>query len=243
MHTEFEQFFYSILKDTSHIPENDLSCLKTKLRNTCKKYSKVHITYKYKKVTDQLSRNKDLRILKQDKERGVVLIHRTKYTDKCLELLQTNQFIKLNHDPTKSVEDKIQRISKKLKSRLSSKIYYQLYQTSSCPGKFYGPTKIRRLPPNGFKDNLPLEPIVSNIGTGSCQLAKYLARLLSPLAQSNYPINSTKDLMIKMKNEKIPENYKIVSFDVKSLFTLVPLEHTIDILLKNMKSQYLRKMK
>ena len=172
MHTEFEQFFYSILKDTSHIPENDLSCLKTKLRNTCKKYSKVHITYKYKKVTDQLSRNKDLRILKQDKERGVVLIHRTKYTDKCLELLQTNQFIKLNHDPTKSVEDKIQRISKKLKGRLSSKIYYQLYQTSSCPGKFYGPTKIRRLPPNGFKDNLPLEPIVSNIGTGSCQLAK-----------------------------------------------------------------------
>ena len=62
---------------------------------------------------------------------------------------------------------------------------------------------------------------------------KYLAKLLSPLAQSNYTINSTKDLMSKIKNEKIiPENYEMVSFDVKSLFTSVPLEHTIDIIIK-----------
>ena len=32
---------------------------------------------------------------------------RIKCTDKCLELLQMNQFIKLNHDPTRSVEGKI----------------------------------------------------------------------------------------------------------------------------------------
>ena len=38
--------------------------------------------------------------------------------------------------------------------------------------------------------------------------------------------------MIKIKNEKISENYEMVSFDVKSVFTLVPLEHTIDIILK-----------
>ena len=38
--------------------------------------------------------------------------------------------------------------------------------------------------------------------------------------------------MIKIKNEKIPENYEMVSFDVKSLFTSVPLEHTIDIIIK-----------
>ena len=34
----------------------------------------------------------------------------TKDTNKCLELLQANQFIKLNHDPPKSMEGKIQRI-------------------------------------------------------------------------------------------------------------------------------------
>ena len=40
---------------------------------------------------------------------GVVLMDRTKYSEKCLELRQTNQFMKLNHDITKSVESKIQR--------------------------------------------------------------------------------------------------------------------------------------
>ena len=41
INTELEQFYQSILKDISHIPESDLLCLKTKLRNTCEKYSKV----------------------------------------------------------------------------------------------------------------------------------------------------------------------------------------------------------
>ena len=38
--------------------------------------------------------------------------------------------------------------------------------------------------------------------------------------------------MIKIKNEKITENYEMVSFDVKSLFAWVPLEHTIDIIIE-----------
>ena len=163
---------------------------------------------------------------------------RTKYTDKCLELLQTNQFTKLNHDQTKSVEGEIQRILRKVKNRLSSNEYYQLYPTGSCAGKFYGTAKIHKLPPNGFIDNLPLKLIISNIGNGSYQAVKYLAKLLSSLAQSNYTINSTKDLMIKIKHEKTPENYEMVSFDVKSFFTSVPLQHTIDVIIKRIYEKY-----
>ena len=121
---------------------------------------------------------------------------------------------------------------RKVKNKLSSKEYYQLYPTGSCAGNFYGTAKIHKLPLNGFINNLPLGPIISNIGTASYRLAKYLTKLLSPLAQSNYTIYSTKDLIIKIKNEKIPEIYEMVSFDVKSLFTSVPLEHTIDIIIK-----------
>ena len=45
-------------------------------------------------------------------------------------------------------------------------------------------------------------------------------------------MKSTKDLIVKIKNEKVPQNCNMVSFDVKSLFTSVPLEYTIDIIIK-----------
>ena len=73
---------------------------------------------------------------------------RTKYTDKCLELLQTNQFIKLNHNLTKSIEGKIQRILRKVKNRLSSKEYCKLYPAGSYTGTFYGTADIHKLLPN-----------------------------------------------------------------------------------------------
>ena len=103
------------------------------------------------------------------------------------------------------------------------------------PWKFYGIAKIHKLTTNGRIDDLPLRVIVSNVDAVSYHLVKYLANLLSPLAQSSYTTNSTKGLMINIKNEKIPENYEMVSFDVKSLFTSVPLDRTIDINMKQMK--------
>ena len=49
-------------------------------------------------------------IMKQDKGSGVVFMDKTKYQEKCLALLNTNQFIKLNRNPTKQIKTKIQRV-------------------------------------------------------------------------------------------------------------------------------------
>ena len=73
--------------------------------------------------------------------------------------------------------------------------------------------------------------MVSNIDTASYRLAKYLVQNLSPLGQSTYSITSTFDLTGKIKNEKIRLGFTMVSFDVKSLFTSIPLTETIDIIL------------
>ena len=98
-----------------------------------------------------------------------------KYKNKCLEILETDQFTKLNHDPTKSIEEMTKRLLRKFKSRLSQKEYCQLYPTGSCAGKFYVIAKIYKLPPDGNISNLTLRPIISNIGIASYQLGKYLA--------------------------------------------------------------------
>ena len=77
-----------------------------------------------------------------------------------------------------------------------------------------------------------MRPILSNIGTATYEIAKYLTKLLSPLSKSNYTINSTKQFVNHIRKQKVPDGYHIVSFDVTSLFTNVPLDETIEIILR-----------
>ena len=63
-------------------------------------------------------------------------------------------------------------------------------------------------------------------------LARHLTKLLSPLSKSKCTINSTKHFIEKIKQETKPDGYEMAFFDVKSLFTNVPLERTIGITLE-----------
>ena len=77
-----------------------------------------------------------------------------------------------------------------------------------------------------------MRPVVSNVGTATYNTAKYLANLLAPLAKSDYAIINTADFINRLKKESIPRKYKMISFDVKTLFTKVPLDETISIVLR-----------
>ena len=53
-----------------------------------------------------------------------------------------------------------------------------------------------------------------------------------PLSKSKYTIDTTKHSMEKFEQETVPDGYKMVSFDVKSLFTNLSLEKPINITLE-----------
>ena len=55
---------------------------------------------------------------------------------------------------------------------------------------------------------------------------------MSPLSQSQYTVKSTKDFIEKILNVNVPQGFKMISFDVKSLFTSIPLEETINVALE-----------
>ena len=112
--------------------------------------------------------------------------------------------MKLDYDPTSKLESKVQRTLHKIKSKLPENIYKKVYPTGSALGKFYGNAKIHKLSSNDVND-LPLRPIVSNIGTATYETAKYLAKLLSPLSKSNYTINSTKQFVNHIRKQKVPD--------------------------------------
>ena len=116
-----------------------------------------------------------------------------------------------------------------MKSKLSTEEYKKLYPTGSNAGRFYGTAKLHIIDRNDKIDKLPLRPIVSNIGTASYQLAKYLAKLLSPLNKSEYTVQSSTEFMEHIKTKTVPRGYHLLSFDVISLFTNVLLDAMIDI--------------
>ena len=60
-----------------------------------KKLSKVS-----SKVRGSLTKNKTIKVLKQDKDGGVVIMDSSKYTEKCLGILEKKQFARINDDPT-----------------------------------------------------------------------------------------------------------------------------------------------
>ena len=59
-----------------------------------------------------------------------------------------------------------------------------------------------------------------------------MARLLKPLGESRYTAKNTKEFTNKIRKQKIPKDCTVVSFDVASLFTNVPLEDKINIILR-----------
>ena len=93
--------------------------MKTKLRNICDRYNCIRVPYKFQKITGKLSRNNCIMALKQDKGRGVVVIDRKTYTEKYVNLLNTDSFTQLDHDPAKVIERKI----RKIKSNLNKQVH------------------------------------------------------------------------------------------------------------------------
>ena len=71
--------------------------------------------YKYRKIVNDMSSNKNIVIMKQDKVRGVVAMDRGKHCDKWLAMINTEQFVQLQKDPTSSLERKVHHTLRKIK--------------------------------------------------------------------------------------------------------------------------------
>ena len=116
-------------------------------------------------------------LMKQDKSRGAVLLNKHKYCEKYLALLNTNQFLNLHDDPTKAYEAKTQQTLRKMKHKFNNQEYQKRYPTVSNVGRFYGTGKVRNVHENGTINDLPMRPMVSNIGlfhrTASYHLDKF----------------------------------------------------------------------
>ena len=85
--------------------------------------------------------------------------------------------------------------------------------------------------PKIHKTDIPLRPIVSSIGSATYHLARELARILTPLkGQSSSYIRNSSHFVEKIQEVNLQESDRMVSFDVRSLFTKVPIQEALQVI-------------
>lgn len=100
-------------------------------------------------------------------------------------------------------------------------------KSTKCP-RMYGKIKIH-------KDGFPIRPIADFIDSPTYNLAKFLSNLLKTLyGQTVHHISKTQDFVEKLKIE----DGIMISFDVSSLFTNVPREEALRIVLNKLTMQH-----
>ena len=76
---------------------------------------------------------------------------------------------------------------------------------------------------------MPLRPILASYCTAQYNLAKYLNQFITPVIPTKFSVNKNVNLLDRLSSYNFTPNSKLVSFDIESLFTNVPLEETIDL--------------
>ena len=181
------------------------------------------------KILKSLRRNKNIVILKPDKGNGVVVLDRTTYEDSIINLISdSSKFSKLNCDPTLSREGKLQRFLRRLKKNgeIDDTTYQDICPTGSQPARIYGLPKMHKA--HEPSSAPPFCPIVSSIGTYNYNLAKFLCTLLDCHIPSDFCARDSFSFVNEITNLHTSDKF-MVSFDVESLFTNIPLLESIEL--------------
>ena len=82
--------------------------------------------------------------------------------------------------------------------------------------------------PKVHKPGTPLRPIVCTINSPTYEVAKLLSKILAPLVgHTKSYIKNSKHFIEELKTWKLDQGDLLISFDVKSLFTNVPIDDAV----------------
>ena len=96
----------------------------------------------------------------------------------------------------------------------------------AVPPKYYGLPKVH-------KPGMSLRPIISSIGSVTHSTAKELARIIKPLVGgSSHHVKNNMDFIQSIEGIQLRLEECMMSFDVESLFTSVPIEPSLAIIKK-----------
>ena len=166
-------------------------------------------------------------ILPAGKDISTVILNREDYLEKCMDHINNGPYQLLIKDPTIKIKAKTLKQLQVLKDNkfIDNKLYYYLKSTDSPPApRFYGQPKIHM-------PGVPIRPIVSYSGSPFYNLNKYIANILKTYVkhENNNAKNST-TFSNYIRNVPIEDDEIMVSFDVTSLYTNIPIIDALNII-------------
>nr|XP_053627747.1 uncharacterized protein LOC128685277 [Cherax quadricarinatus] len=184
-----------------------------------------HLPRHYQLALSSLKSNTNIVILSSDKGNSVVILDREDYLRKADVLLSDSRTY------TPLVSNPLDRIKRTFNKKLRT-----LYDL--CPPDFDLVQRFRvicpSLPyfyglPKTHKPDIPLRPIISSRGSVSYSLASWLAKILTPFLGTFSPAHLRHFQDFIERVHSLP-TCKMLSLDVESLFTNVPLDDVLDFL-------------
>ena len=159
-------------------------------------------------------------VLHQPKKPGANRVNKEDYIKKCNDHLDSGPYIKLKKDPTERIirEARTKLAILRDNGTIDQSLYFKLKPTDSQAPRFYGLPKIH-------KASIPVRPIVSYSGSPLFNLSKYIANILKSYTQLNKQhCKNSKEFSEFIRTHTIEEDEIMVSFDVETLYTNVPID-------------------
>ena len=180
-------------------------------------------------ATKRYLKEKKLLAVPFDKGVGICLMKRDVYEEKLSAILQLPQFEKVVQTrknakhPIFKEEERIITKLKELKdeNKINDSTYNRLHPTGSQPARLYGTAKVQ-------KDAVPLRPVLSMPGSVYHAIGNQVSEWLNvvPECQIN---TSTQKIADKLNTIVLDDDEVIISFDVVSLYTNVPVQEAITV--------------
>ena len=223
-----------------HIPDDIITDINVKTLDYVKKCKKLNCS-RHIRMTKKYLKDNDLLAVPFDKGIGICLMKKDKYHNKMCDIINLPQFEKVikvrknQKHPLLKEEERIQKTLKNLldENKIGKILYDRMRPTGSQPARLYGLAKVH-------KKHTPIRPVLSMPGSPYYGVASQIAFWLSSIPECK--INaSTKSVCDALHNIQLCEEEELVSFDVSSLYTNVPVKEAIHVcadLLFNGKNPY-----
>lgn len=170
--------------------------------------------------------NKDVCITKSDKGKHTVLINKCEYIKKMDELVvSTEDYIEIGNVDITKLEQRNNSFVRILRKQGTIQEEY-CYNYCTLIAQMYGLIKIH-------KENFPVRPITAACSAPGFALSKFFTNILSKIFyEDGFHIKNSKYFVEKIKTVNVYTDEVMISFDVVSMFTNIPIEHMLNLIEK-----------